>query len=137
MSGCSCGGRHLLHPHIQESCIVTSVVIDPLVVSLPQDAAGLEEDSDAWMAEGPDEVDRELKAAQAELDSSAKAKTAKGAAQKGAADQDFDPGEFAKRMQVRGLVCLPQSLPLSAQQVELLAALIPNLMTNRGNHSHH
>ena len=95
------------------------------MVALPQEAAGLEEDSDAWMAEGPEEVDRELGAAEAELDSSAKAKTPKGAAQKGAADPEFDPGEFAKRMQVRRQVYLPRSLTLSAQQVHSLVALVP------------
>lgn len=72
-----------------------------------QEGAKGQEDGDAWMAEGPDEVDKELQAAQAELDASSKGKAARGTAQgEAAADQGFDPGEFARRMQVcHGVSC--------------------------------
>ncbi|KAK9836917.1 hypothetical protein WJX74_011048 [Apatococcus lobatus] len=79
---------------------VQDILAQPFdLARLQQEEQAMREDSDAWMAEGPDEVDRELQAAQAELDSSAKAKTPKGNAQGGAAGPEFDPGEFARRMQ--------------------------------------
>ena len=60
------------------------------------------EDSDAWMAQGSDEVDRELKAHEAEMDAAPKGAKPKAAAA-GSSTQDFDAEELARRMQVPSL----------------------------------
>ena len=65
-----------------------------------QAGAGLQADSDAWMAEGPAEIEKELQARQTETDTSSKAPKPSRPVQDDQAGEDFDPGEFARRMQV-------------------------------------
>ncbi len=66
-----------------------------------QNGANLKPDSDAWMAEGPEEIEKEMQAHQAEAAASHKIPKSSKPAKGGAAEEGFDPGEFARRMQVR------------------------------------
>ena len=61
-----------------------------------QSGTEAKEDSDAWLHEGPEDIERELKAHQANADAAAKPSKA----DPRASDEAFDPAELASRMQV-------------------------------------